>query len=582
MNNIRPLFLPNIQHVLPAVYEDSLSYYELLGKFIYRLNRVIESINTMNETVNAINEEFIQIGNIAEISEQVNHLQSAANEIQEILDSLPNYAQFTDLSSRVVIKPYSFDSVSDMKACEYLDVGDICHTNGFRYSGDGGGAWYTISNSGVPNEADIIECQGCIASLVKPESCVTLEMLGAFGDGIHNDSLAISRALYLSDCIELSSGKTYLIDTVTISRTCIIKGNGATLAIDNYHSYGIVIDAPNTIIENITLDAGNHYNAMISKATRVRLTNVKLTNFSYSGLTVAHGTTSGYESVFENMVIEAQVLAEVGVVCQRADNIFTNLIIVNCVRSMDFTQGSCMITNVHAWISRSLDYMNACLFKIRTPDNIVVNGVYCDTIRFLTEVPSSTAEANIYIDGAIMLPASNDYRQILCHCYEDTTNTKNVVIRYSYKSENTPPQTYSTNTFLGQATLLRRINPSEAALHPTSTPMRNALAWTYRPNILNTADSRTIIYQVDNNSYEMYIDLTTREDISGVDGRVSIGAAPTFATTSTGRLPLCLAIVGNTPMTVFLDLDTRDIFLEVDSLPTATRITASASLPLYF
>lgn len=39
----------NVQKVLPAVYDDSLSYYELLAKIQAKLNEVIRSENNLNE-----------------------------------------------------------------------------------------------------------------------------------------------------------------------------------------------------------------------------------------------------------------------------------------------------------------------------------------------------------------------------------------------------------------------------------------------------------------------------------------------------------------------------------------------------
>lgn len=37
------------QAVLPTVYDESLSYYELLNKVIYKLNEVIDTVNAMTE-----------------------------------------------------------------------------------------------------------------------------------------------------------------------------------------------------------------------------------------------------------------------------------------------------------------------------------------------------------------------------------------------------------------------------------------------------------------------------------------------------------------------------------------------------
>ena len=45
---IDPLYI-RTNAVLPTVYENSLSYYEVLSKIAYKLNEVIEQVNTLTE-----------------------------------------------------------------------------------------------------------------------------------------------------------------------------------------------------------------------------------------------------------------------------------------------------------------------------------------------------------------------------------------------------------------------------------------------------------------------------------------------------------------------------------------------------
>ena len=46
---LKYLCMYNVQKVLPAVYDDSLSYYELLAKIQEKLNEVVASENHLNE-----------------------------------------------------------------------------------------------------------------------------------------------------------------------------------------------------------------------------------------------------------------------------------------------------------------------------------------------------------------------------------------------------------------------------------------------------------------------------------------------------------------------------------------------------
>ena len=45
INRVTPLKLGYVQKILPLVYDDSLSYYELLCKVVAKLNELIVSIN---------------------------------------------------------------------------------------------------------------------------------------------------------------------------------------------------------------------------------------------------------------------------------------------------------------------------------------------------------------------------------------------------------------------------------------------------------------------------------------------------------------------------------------------------------
>lgn len=51
------------QKVLPLVYDESLSYYELLNKVVYYLNSVIKDLAAAEQNVDALNDAFIQLQN---------------------------------------------------------------------------------------------------------------------------------------------------------------------------------------------------------------------------------------------------------------------------------------------------------------------------------------------------------------------------------------------------------------------------------------------------------------------------------------------------------------------------------------
>lgn len=71
------------QKVLPIVYDDSLSYYELLNKVVNYLNNVIADVANVEHNVGELNDSYIS-------------LQSYVNEhMQEIVDVVNEYTEFT-------------------------------------------------------------------------------------------------------------------------------------------------------------------------------------------------------------------------------------------------------------------------------------------------------------------------------------------------------------------------------------------------------------------------------------------------------------------------------------------------------
>lgn len=113
-----------------------------------------------------------------------------------------------------------FDTVADMIADESLVKDDICHTLGFHVAGDGGAAWYKVESDGTANGMDILQLDnGGVAELQVTESYVTPEMFGAWGDGVHDDSVylnaAINYAITEGVIIKITNGE-YIAD-VTLS-----------------------------------------------------------------------------------------------------------------------------------------------------------------------------------------------------------------------------------------------------------------------------------------------------------------------------------------------------------------------------
>ena len=91
------------QKVLPLVYDDSLSYYELLCKVVDYLNNTIADVNTLGTDVDNLHKAFIQL------QDYVNNYFSTLDVQEEINNKLDAMAKDGTLSMLIVeIINYSF------------------------------------------------------------------------------------------------------------------------------------------------------------------------------------------------------------------------------------------------------------------------------------------------------------------------------------------------------------------------------------------------------------------------------------------------------------------------------------------
>lgn len=79
------------QQVLPAVYDDSLSYYELLCKIVKYLNDTILAVNKNADIVDEINKDVIELKKeLDELQEEMDKWKNG-NYISQYIDALINY-----------------------------------------------------------------------------------------------------------------------------------------------------------------------------------------------------------------------------------------------------------------------------------------------------------------------------------------------------------------------------------------------------------------------------------------------------------------------------------------------------------
>lgn len=85
------------QKVLPLVYDDSLSYYELLGKVVEYLNNTIEDVSACEDNITALRDAFVQL------QDYVNEvLEDFDAEVERVIDEMIDSGEFGEILSDVV------------------------------------------------------------------------------------------------------------------------------------------------------------------------------------------------------------------------------------------------------------------------------------------------------------------------------------------------------------------------------------------------------------------------------------------------------------------------------------------------
>lgn len=132
------------------------------------VEQYVGDVETLSETVDGLSDGLGLVNDALPISEF-----SAENTVKDSIDA--------EIEARKldIEKAHVFETVADMKQGDNLSVGAICHTNGFHTSGDGGAAWYEITDTGPANEKDIIECGELFAKLVYSGNEIYVSQFGA-------------------------------------------------------------------------------------------------------------------------------------------------------------------------------------------------------------------------------------------------------------------------------------------------------------------------------------------------------------------------------------------------------------------
>lgn len=206
VNFLPPWVETNIQ---PAFYDkESGAVLQQTARMYAKVNCLVRMFNKLSketkETVEEYIAKFVELKDFVDtyfenldVQEEINNKLDDMVEAGTLQEIITTYIQ-----SNVA---WTFDTVSEMQSATNLMVGSYAQTLGYNTIGDGGGATYKIVDTA--DTYTITISTGLYAKLVVTGNAICPQQFGAYGDGQHDDYVAVNKCVAFANDIVTTNGK---------------------------------------------------------------------------------------------------------------------------------------------------------------------------------------------------------------------------------------------------------------------------------------------------------------------------------------------------------------------------------------
>lgn len=386
-----------VQQTLPAIYDDSLSYTDLLAKMLYYLNTIAENnttlSNDMTNAINYINNYFNNLDVQAEINNKLDEMA-----VDGTLETL--IGKYITTRNQII-----FESVLDMlNSNETKENGNyLCY--GYLDKFDGGRGYYVATKTRDDTKWQLDN--GTLYFTLINDNPVNLS---SFGGHTSSDILKKAFAYAMTNKFDIVGNGQYTTNEPLIVNEKI-NINVKTIIANNFTDYILkcTYDYSKPVKLNkieVHLDCNNVSSGIyVSGVKKSLILNSEIIHINGCGICLH----SGYECYIENAHLYGTGNSTIGILIDTEDCVIDNCVGIDCktfIKANKLNQ----VSQCHAWIGTPELLENSIFIDIG-PEYLAGNISNCYSDTYQTTLYMRNYSSSLSIDNLLINYNPNIYNQ---------------------------------------------------------------------------------------------------------------------------------------------------------------------------